>query len=228
MLYTVTKEADYGTNLLHGPYADTGLGRLFKTLITSPEDTIVMEDFSHYPPSDNEPAVFLGARILADGEFIGVYAIQIPEQPINNIMQFSAGMGESGETYLVGEDGLMRSNSRFFDTSTVLESKVTASTVGKAFTGQTGIEIVNDYRGIPVYSAYRLFEFEGIRWAVLAEQDVAEVREPMIEARIWLAGAFVLLCAMVLMLRFMLIRIVVPSSLAALLGLTFVQMDDSD
>ncbi len=227
VLYTVTKEDDYGSNLLDGPYADTGLGRLFRYLHTSPGgDRVEFEDFSRYPPSNNQPAAFLGARVYSDGEYVGVYAVQIPDGPVNEIMQFSAGMGETGETYLVGEDGLMRSDSRFFDTSSVLDTKVTGATVAKAFRGEIGLEIVDDYRGVPVYSAYRLFEFEGIRWAVLAEQDVAEVNGPINSARLWMGGGFVALCLIALMLRFMLLRMVLPTSIAAFLGVSLLQMED--
>jgi methyl-accepting chemotaxis protein len=219
VLYTVAKEDDYGTNLLDGPYADSGLGRLFQYLHSSPGgDNVEFEDYSAYPPSNNEPAAFLGARVYRDGEYIGVYAVQIPVDPVDEIMQFSAGMGETGEIYLVGEDGLMRSDSRFFDTSSVLNTKVTGATVGKAFSGETGLEIVDDYRGVPVYSAYRLFEFEGIRWAVLAEQDVAEVEAPVVTARLWLGAGFAGLCLIAILFRFMLPHLAVPVFIAGLFG----------
>ncbi len=226
VLYTVAREADYGTNLLHGPYADTGLGRLFQSLLTSEDGTAAMTDFSPYPPSNNEPAAFLGAKVMAGEELVGVYAIQLPVQPIDHIMQFSAGMGETGETYLVGEDRLMRSTSRFFRDSTVLKTRVDGPTVAKALENRTGVEIVDDYRGIPVFSAYRPFEFEGIRWAMLGEQDVAEVRQPIVRARIWLAAGFALLCAIVVLMRFLLVRIVLPTSVATLLGLSFLSMEN--
>jgi methyl-accepting chemotaxis protein len=227
VLYTVAKEDDYGTNLLDGPYADTGLGRLFQYLHASPGgDRVEFEDFSRYPPSNNQPAAFLGARVYADDEYVGVWAVQIPDAPVNEIMQFSAGMGETGETYLVGEDGLMRSDSRFFDTSSVLDTKVTGATVAKAFSGEIGLEIVDDYRGIPVYSAYRLFEFEGIRWAVLAEQDVAEVTRSVKSVRLWIGGGFVALCLVALLLRFMLLRVVLPTSIAAFLGVALIPTDE--
>ena len=225
VLLTMAREADYGTNLIDGPYADTGLGRLFASLMTSSDDIVAMEDFSLYPPSNDEPAAFLGAKVIRDGELLGVYAIQIPEQPINRIMQFSAGMVETGEIYLVGEDRLMRSTSRFFDESTVLRAEVKGATLDKALNGETGVSIVDDYRGVPVYSAYRRFEFEGIRWAVLAERDVAEVRAPMVTARWWLAAGLALAIAITLVLRYMLVRIVLPTSIAALLGLTLVSME---
>ncbi len=225
VLYTMAKEADYGTNLITGPYAESGLGRLFRQLMASDDDIVAFEDFSLYSPSDNQPAAFLGAKVYRADTFIGIYAIQIPESSVNEIMQFSAGMGESGETYLVGKDGSMRSNSRFYDTSTVLKTKVSGATVAKAMAGEMGIEIVDDYRGIPVYSAYRPFEFEGIRWAALAEKDVAEVRQPIYSARLWLSAAFVVLCLVVLLLRTMLFRVVLPASMAAFLGLSFLHFE---
>jgi len=226
VLFTAAKEADYGTNLVDGPYADSGLGRLFQTLLESGDDVIAFEDFSVYGPSGHQPAAFLGAKVYSGDSFTGVYAVQIPEATVNDIMQFSAGMGETGETYLVGEDRLMRSDSRFFENSSVLTTRVSGTTVDKAFNGELGLEIVEDYRGTTVFSAFRLFEFEGIRWAVLAEQDVAEIEAPIILAWLWLAGAFVLLCCIVILLRLMLIRVVLPASLAAFLGLSFVSLAD--
>jgi methyl-accepting chemotaxis protein len=225
VLFTVAREQDYGTNLIDGPYADTGLGRLFRMLMAAGEDMVAMEDFSLYPPSNNQPAAFLGAKIIDDGELLGVYAIQIPEQPINRIMQFSAGMGETGEIYLVGEDRLMRSTSRFFEESTVLRLEVPGETFERAFADEAGLEIVDDYRGEPVYSAYRLFTFEGMRWAVLAEMDVAEVRAPIVRARWWIAGAFLLGVVILILLRYMLVRIALPTSVAALLGLSMISME---
>jgi hypothetical protein len=222
VLFTMAREADYGTNLLTGPYARTGLGHLFQRLAQVEGDGIAFEDFSLYPPSNDQPAAFLGARVYANEEWIGIYAIQIPESPINEVMQFSAGMGTSGETYLVAADGLMRSTSRFFDQSTVLRTRVEGPTVDRALAGSIGLEIVDDYRGVPVYSAYRRFEFEGVHWAVLAEQDVAEIQAPLIQLRWWLTAGLLLLALMMVLLRFMLTRIVLPSSIAALLGLSFV------
>jgi len=228
VLFTVAGEEDAGTNLIDGPFADTGLGRLYAELMTADSDVIAMQDFSRYPPSDNEPAAFIGAKVMENGAPIGVYAIQIPERPINQIMQFSAGMGETGETYLVGADHLMRSTSRFFDESTVLSTPITGETVDAALQNGTGVAIVDDYRGVSVFSAYRPFEFEGIRWAMLAEKDVAEVRAPVIRARWWLLGGLVLALVIILVLRYMLVRVVLPTSIAALLGLGYVAMDHAD
>jgi methyl-accepting chemotaxis protein len=229
VLYTLVKESDYLSNLVHGPLSDTGLGRLFRELDGGDDDDrVAFVDFTPYPPSDDAPAAFLGARVYSGSAYIGVYAVQIPTSAVNEIMQFSAGMGESGETYLVGADGLMRSDSRFSNTSTVLETRVSGSTVDEALAGGIGVAIVDDYRGVPVYSAYRDFDFEGTRWAVLAEQDVAEVRRPVTETRLWFGGASVLLCAIGLLLRYAALHMVLPASVAVFLGASAIQHMDDD
>jgi methyl-accepting chemotaxis protein len=227
VLYTVAKENDYGTNLIDGPYANSGLGRLFRHLADeSGRDAVAFEDYSSYPPSNNEPAAFIGSRVHLDNEWIGIYAVQIPAQPINRILQFSSGMGETGEAYIVGGDHLMRSDSRFFSESSILKTTVKSPTVVKALSGETGIEIVDDYRGVPVYSAYQPFDFEGTRWAVLAEQDVAEIVAPADEMLKAIVMGYGLIIVLGLLLRFVVLNAIIPTSLAALLGLSFLDPTD--
>ena len=90
-------------------------------------------------------------------------------------MRFTAGMGDTGETYLVGPDGLMRSQSRFSDTPTLLETKVDNPSVRDGRSGKSGARIVADYRGIPVLSVYAPLDFGGQAFVLLAEIDKAEV-----------------------------------------------------
>jgi class 3 adenylate cyclase len=53
--------------------------------------------------------------------------------------------------------------------------------VEEAFRGHSGINRVNDYLGKPVLSAYGPLELDSLRWAVLAEIDVAEAEAPASE-----------------------------------------------
>ena len=62
-------------------------------------------------------------------------------------MRFTGGMGEAGETYIVGEDLLMRSDSRFSDTTTILRTGVDSETVRRALAGETGVYMAEDYSG---------------------------------------------------------------------------------
>lgn len=176
IIYSVEKEADFATSLNQGPYRDTGLGKVFRAALADPDETVHLSDLERYAPSNQAPAIFMARKMIAEDEStIGVLALQLPTSKIIDIMQFTEGMGESGETYLVGEDLLMRSDSRFSEESTILKTRVDTATVQQALQGETGVSFTPDYRGISVLSAFDSISIGDFRWAVMAEIDAAEV-----------------------------------------------------
>ena len=189
VIYSVEKEDDFATSLLAGPYSDSGLARSFREALVTPDQS-VLSDMEAYAPSQGEPAIFI-ARALRDdtGEVIGVIAFQLPTTKILQIMKYDSGMGETGETYLVGSDNLMRSDSRFSDVSTVLTQEVDTETVGLALAGEEGVQFTRDYRDAEVLSSYSSVNIGGFVWAVMAEIDRAEITQGAARERPALAGA---------------------------------------
>ena len=184
LIYTVFKELDYATNLNNGEWKDTDLGNAFRAGLKA--DGIkdhTFFDFKPYAPSHGAAASFISAPLMKNGQTIGVLVFQMPIDRINAVMQQTAGMGETGETYIVGDDLLMRSDSRFSEESTILKTKVDTVTVAEALQGRTGMAIVDDYRAVEVFSAFSSLDFLGARWAIMAEMDAAEILEPVNELR---------------------------------------------
>ena len=181
LVYTVFKEADFATNVVTGPWKDTDLANAFKAARDNPiDDKQNFFDFKPYAPSQGAPASFISQAILdAKGRLAGVVVFQMPIDGINRVMQLSAGMGETGETYLVGSDFLMRSDSRFSEESTILKTKVNTQTVQLALEGESGQKDITNYRGTDVYSAYGPLDFKGTRWAVIAEINEKEIMDPI-------------------------------------------------
>lgn len=181
IIYSVDKELDFATNLNRGPWKNTKIAKLFREIDKNPiADKLYFSDFYPYEPSHKEPASFIGSPIFNENfQYQGVAIFQLPIEPIDRIMQVTAGMGQSGETYLVAEDNLMRSNSRFFQDRSILITQVDTSSVRKALQGESGLNIIPDYRNITVFSAYTSIEFLGSRWAMIAEIDEAEVLAPV-------------------------------------------------
>lgn len=179
LVYSVFKELDYATNVNTGQWKDTDLGHAFRAAFNDSTQQHFF-DFKPYAPSHGAAASFISEAITDEnGQVIGVLAFQMPIGRINAVMQVAAGMGESGETYIVGEDRYMRSDSRFSNETTILVTKVTGETVDRGLAGEKGVEIVPDYRGINVFSAYGPLDFKDVRWVVLAEIDEAEVMQPL-------------------------------------------------
>jgi len=195
VIYTDFKEKDYATNLLNGVYSNTGIARAYKKALNKQEGEVAFDDFKPYEPSYNAAAAFIATPIYIHGVKKGVMIFQMPVDQINKIMQFDgkfkeAGMGESGEVYLVGSDYKMRSNSRFQkDIKNKLVHKL-GTTIGvfevktestkAVFSGKRhGDGIITDYRGIDVLSAYNTIDVYGeTKWAVVAEIDEEEALEP--------------------------------------------------
>lgn len=112
IVYSVYKEVDFATSLQTGPYAKSNLASLFQQLKNSNDpQAIAFADYKQYSPSYNAPASFIGKPIVVDGKTIAILAAQLSIEDVNSIMKERGGLGESGETYLVGPEGLMRSDS---------------------------------------------------------------------------------------------------------------------
>lgn len=177
--YSVEKEADFATSLADGPWMESGLGEVWRRAMDHADagiDAVVLSDLERYEPSLGEPAMFIGMPMFADsGALLGVIALQLPTDEIEEIMDFRSGMGETGETYVVSEQRLMLSNSRFERESTILAVTVDTETVNAALAGNSGVAFVPDYRGVEVLSAYTALDLDTHRWAIMAEMDRQEI-----------------------------------------------------
>lgn len=182
VVYTAAKEDDFATNLITGKWRNTHLAWTINGATDSPPNVKGMfSEYKPYEPSAGAPASFISEPVYDNGKFIGVIALQMPIDRLNEIMQVTAGMGETGETYIVGRDRLMRSDSRFDEDSSILKISVNTAQSERALDGIAGSGQYADYRGVDVFSAYGPFDFKGTRWALLSEMDSAEVLQPITE-----------------------------------------------
>ncbi len=188
VMYSAARESDLGQNLRHGPLKDSGLARVWSKTVKEGKRSVV--DFSPYAPSGGKPAAFVGVPVMLDGGMEGVLAVQLSTEHINNIMGRRAGLGRSGETYLVGPDGLMRSDSYLDPENHTIEAsfanpekgRVDTEAVRWAFAGEKKEDLILDYNGNPVLSVAAPFRVMDLTWAILAEIDVAEAFNPVDKA----------------------------------------------
>jgi two-component system, NarL family, sensor kinase len=98
---------------------------------------------------------------------------------IKNILFERTGMGSSGESYLVGKDLRLRSQSRFYPNAIPYTLSVKAENVENAFKGKNVASVRKDYRGVDVYGVTSLIEIPNLKMAILSEIDVDEVTMPL-------------------------------------------------
>jgi len=192
LIYTDFKEKDYATNLQDGVYSDTGIARVYKKAMSLDKNQIAFDDFTSYEPSYNSAASFISTPIFIDGKRSGVLIFQMPVDTINSIMSFGgeykkAGLGESGECYLVGKDYTMKNDSRFTkdiddpvvqslgSTIGLMKIKTDSSKAVMSGKASSGKWVIDDYRGVPVLSVFDTIDVYGhTKWAIIAEIDEEE------------------------------------------------------
>ena len=206
IVYSVFKEADYATSLDNGPYANSNFAQAFDAARNSDDkDAVKLEDFQPYEPSYYAPASFISSPIYKDSELIGIAVFQMPIEAINNIMTSNGnweetGLGKTGETYVVGNDYKLKTESRFLlenpegylnlmtvlgmEKDVSLKIQTTNSAIGRqvvktdatkrAVSGETGANIIKDYRNISVLSAFKPLDIKDVNWAIISEIDEEE------------------------------------------------------
>jgi len=181
VMYSAAKKSDLGENLRHGDLKNSVLAKLWNKVIETQQ--ISVQDFEPYAPQNNEPAAFIGAPLfMANGSIYGVVALPISLDSINAIMKERTGMGETGETYLVGPDRLMRSDSYLDPVNHTVKASFANPSMGTADTeavrealgGKDRAGITINYKGNSVLSCYDLVKILDMRWAIIAEIDKAE------------------------------------------------------
>ena len=231
IIYSVMKKSDFATSLLSGLYRETNIARVFCEAQQAHEQGFAMiADFAAYAPSGNVPASFIASPIFVGEKKIGVLIFQMSIKLINQGMTSNnhwkdEGLGETGETYIVGADYKMRTDSRFFiqepdayfrrllktgtdssiirqiklqATSILLQEVHTSATID-ALQGRTDTKIITDYRGIPVLSSYAPLKIPGVQWVILAEIDTNEAFSSvsLLRERLILLGIVILFVSVI-------------------------------
>ncbi len=211
VVYTAYKGVDLGTNILTGPYRSSALHDVYEQALASNALNYVgVTDFGDYQPAD-EPTAWMVSPVGAPGRVEGVLALQTPISSINRLMTVNqkwdaAGMGATGETFLVGPDGRMRSDSRLFlqnpeqfkkdvieagtppsvaeesirQHGTTLVQPVENEATRRAQRGQVGTIVEEDYLGRKTLTAYAPVNLHGLNWSIIAKIDAREAFAPVL------------------------------------------------
>jgi signal transduction histidine kinase len=127
---------------------------------------------------------------------------------IKKILFERTGMGNSGESYLVGKDFRLRSQSRFYPDKNPYALSVKTENVTKAFKGINGRGVFQDYRGVNVYSVSGLIEIPNLNMVILSEIDVDEVTIPLKKLKERLVGLTLAIFLLAVIISLFLTRII--------------------
>lgn len=195
ILFSLEQDKDLGTNIYNSQYTSTRFAKTARQVLNDGETRF--SDIEEYPPSGNKITGMFGKIITRpDGERIGMIAIQIRMDELNKIIQEDVGLGETGVAYLIGEDLLMRSSTRFENDSVILSKRIDHDhamnwlryrklgfyndNFSRSDTSNVASEKVKSYAttdGTWVYGIYRnidVLKNLGVNWAIIEEIDLYE------------------------------------------------------
>lgn len=216
IVYSAAKKPDFATSLDTGPHSGSTLAAAMRTVREAPEAGVVsVLDMAPYVPDLGAPMMFMASPILDQGDLTAILVLKVPLEPIDAIMTseqawVDEGFGVSGETYLVGADGRMRSVARRFveDPTSFLTQLGAAGTATQAErdaidgVGTTAIFLkatdardlamvpsdgaaieMTNYLQLQVLTAVQPIQTAGLDWFVLSEVERDELDEPVTDFR---------------------------------------------
>lgn len=206
VVYSVQKQIEFATNLLDTP--DAPLTQIFVNALNQTE-RVVFTDFIYYEPSQR-PIAFFATPIFRAQNLQGILIMKVPIDGLNALLSQREGLGNTGETYIVGSDSLFRTDSRFLDalnvSTTILNPDVRVDTdaIRSGLDGNSQTQVIRNYRNIYVVSAWRPLYLDGgtqpIVWIVIVEKENAEIIQPANDLLTTII--FISITAMIIVLSF--------------------------
>ncbi len=206
VVYSVAKHADFGTDVVHGPWADTGLAAAVRALPQlSIGDTAIVDSGVH-PPAGVAPTMFLASAVRSGSEVLGGLVLAVPIAGLTDYVTADGawdalGLGTTGQVYVVGDDGTLRTEPRAWredpqgyldrlaDTgpegaeaaeliakvgSPVQVQAVTSTAIDQAGDGDDVVVDDADPLGVPSVTAASQVEVGGLDWILVTEQARSE------------------------------------------------------
>ncbi|MCP5048987.1 MAG: response regulator [bacterium] len=191
ILFSLIDESVRGENVFKGKYSGTVFSKTCREALET--ERPLFSDIEFFVSPEARRAAFLIQVMTDEFESVGLMAVRVRTGEINKIMQENYEASETGETYLVGDDLKMRSDSRFDSESTILvrtvdtegtklwQEKQTSIPQSPERKGlpQSNTEILNyeNYRGERVLGVnYNLESLRklGVEWGLIAEINESE------------------------------------------------------
>ncbi|MBV6623564.1 MAG: HAMP domain-containing protein [Rivularia sp. (in: Bacteria)] len=230
IVYSVYKETDFGMSLDEKPLSSSNLAEVVRKVRANPDrGAVQIVDFKFYRPSYNAPAAFFAGAIYDGDKEVGILAVQLPVDEINIVLTGNRrwkqdGLGNTGETFLIGSDLLMRSVARPLlenpqayltelsnsnvnkDTldqikrlkTSILVQKVDNTVARAAISGKSGTQKAKDYLNKPTLSSYSPVDIKGVNWGIIADMQLSEAYEPINELQFYLLASSIILVLLVL------------------------------
>lgn len=206
--FSARKMPEFAANVEDAWLEGTGLQQAFaEALELGPNEDPVMTPFERYVPALGEFSTFMAMPMydLSDEEpeLQGVFVVRLSSDHVHATLtnqgdRVGLGLGETGDSYLVGRDGFLVTGKREFEQNPdafleqvpdllpadveriraggTVAGHVRLSSVGidRGLAGETGVSRYVNSLGQNVLGSHNPIEFAGIEWVLLTEVEAGE------------------------------------------------------
>lgn len=222
LTYSVVKEADYATNMIHGPLQNSGLAEVYQGAM---QGQTSFADFSRYSPSAHNYAAFIAQPITdSQGNPVGVLALQIPLDSVEKIASDREGLSPYAQSYLLTSKIKISSSKQ--GNNSHIEPLPKALTSGEHSASDT----LQEHKRQAVLAASSELDVFNHRWTLVNEETVAHINKPLQDIKWFMLIASGIVTAVVLLAGFSLGRKLTQpiSDITSVLGLLANDKLDTD
>lgn len=198
VVYTLNKKGNFAVNLLQAPWKGTGLGRIFDaTAEGTDKNSLAFASYETYGPLGERPSAFIAIPIASLDGKIGTLVLEMPDAMIGQIVGNTTGLGETGETILLNENGFFLTDSRRTSENDMLRARVGRPAVTE--NDAIASSALPDFRGEEARMAATALDAFGTHWTVAAVMTSREAFAAVTALRNWtlLSALMVLIAAIV-------------------------------
>ncbi|HEV7306586.1 methyl-accepting chemotaxis protein [Ensifer sp.] len=194
VVYSLNKKGNFAVNLKDAAFKDTGLGRVFReTAEGTDKSRLAFASYETYAPLGGNPAAFIAIPLEAIDGKIGTLILEMPDALIGGIVGNRTGLGETGETVLIDDNGFLLTDSATTPENDVLQARIAVGETSPDSIVSSGLA---DFRGEEAQMATTGLDAFGTRWTVAAVMTSREAFAAVTALRNWtLATALVVLAA---------------------------------
>lgn len=192
-----------GRNLLNGVFKNSALQKCYSSAMEVTGHELVFSGFNYSSITNNVDGFICGKKIaefenqdegIDKGDTIGVIITQIDTSLLNKMLTARTGMGETGQSYIVGDDFLLRSdffvNQEVFNAINSMKNKIELKieSVKKALNDKSGLMNNINPNKEDVLAYYQPFVFMENRFAIITEKTTSEIFKSVKSTLIFIAS----------------------------------------
>ena len=188
ILYSVTKGDEFLSKLGEGSVAEgTGLEMVYNAAKELGEGEIAASIFAPYTPAGGKGSLFLASPVFMNSfgtiSLSGVAVMRIDSDFLSEVVANREDLGETGQVYVINQDGLALSDMPLAGAPTALSTSVSSGPAIEAAAGTASAGIVQGADGVDDLVVARPLAFQGQNWAIVAEKSVEETLSAVIRMR---------------------------------------------